>query len=507
MKTAIVGGGAAGFFLAINLKEMCPEMEVTILERGQRVLRKVAVSGGGRCNCTNTFRDDSGQRLEALQTVYPRGHRLMKRLFKQFSPKDAYQWFESHGVALTVQPDGCVFPRSQNSQTIIDMFLSEARRLGVVIRTNTPVNAMEELLLSDSDDGELQLRCSDAGKRQLLLSDAGKRQLLISDAGKRLLLLGDGGELSCYDYVAITTGGLKQGAASLFPPSNCLEGQEMASVGADASQRRKRAIPTLEVSAPVPSLFTFSINDERLTSLMGTVVEDVEVMIPGTKLRASGPLLITHWGMSGPSILRLSSYAARELSEHDYKMPLAVNWVNGVSEEQVRQCLLDIMARHPQKLLSSVSPVWADGQTKETGGLPRETAPTNGRTRGTAPTSGLPSRLWNYLLEKHLGGRAHAPWGSLNQKELNRLVNGLVNDQYQIVGRAPFKDEFVTCGGIDLASVNPATLESKTCPGLFFAGEVLDIDGITGGFNFQAAWTTAYVVSKAIANDFSNRKG
>ena len=467
MRTAIVGGGAAGFFLAINLKEMCPEMEVTILERGQRVLRKVKVSGGGRCNCTNTFGDtaaitrqectETGWHgacpYEALQTVYPRGHRLMKRLFKQFSPQDAYRWFESHGVPLTVQPDGCVFPRSQNSQTIIDMFLSEAKRLGVVIRTNTPVNALEEL--------------------------------------------------SGYDFVAITTGGCN--------PIIIKNGQWIMD-NSDAGKRQ--LLFQSSIVPPVPSLFTFSIDDERLTSLMGTVVEDVEVMIPGTKLRASGPLLITHWGMSGPSILRLSSYAARELSEHGYKMPLAVNWVSGASEEQMRQCLLDIMSRYPQKLLPSLSPVWAEGQTKETGGdsaaITRQECTETGWhgacPYGGVPTRGLPSRLWGYLLEKHLGGRAHAPWGSLNQKELNRIVNGLVNDQYQIVGRAPFKDEFVTCGGVDLSSVNPATLESKTCPRLFFAGEVLDIDGITGGFNFQAAWTTAYVVSKAIATAIGREK-
>lgn len=412
MKTAVVGGGAAGFFLAINLAELCPAMEVTIFERGSRVLRKVAVSGGGRCNCTNTFaatasagsRQAGGgasgwQRGQSLQSVYPRGHRLLERLFLQFSPSDAYQWFESHGVPLTVQPDGCVFPRSQSSQTIIDMFLAEARRLGIGIRTNAPVNSP--------------------------------------------------GELAGYDFIAITTGGMKESAA--------LNGY-------------------VNIVPPVPSLFTFSINDQRLTSLMGTVVDGVEVMIPGTKLRAAGPLLITHWGMSGPCILRLSSYAARVLSEHRYTMPLSVNWLGGWREGDVLDCLRDAMTRHRQKLLSTVGPLF-------------------GTEKG-----GVPQRLWCYLLEKALGSRAHAPWDSLNRKELNRLVNQLVNDQYTIAGRAPFKDEFVTCGGVDLASVKPATLECRQRPRLFFAGEVLDIDGVTGGFNFQAAWTTAYTVAKAIAS-------
>ena len=240
---------------------------------------------------------------------------------------------------------------------------------------------------------------------------------------------------------------------------------------------------------------------------MGTVVEQAQAMIPGTKLRASGPLLITHWGMSGPCILRLSSYAARELNDHGYQMPLAVNWLGNMRENEVMECLLETMKRHPQKLLSSVSPAFGSGR-------PCASTPIS-----PAPSSpALPSRLWNYLLEKSLGNRARSPWGSLNRKELNRLVNQLVNDQYMIAGRAPFKDEFVTCGGIDLASVDPATLESKqTCPQpssvtiqgntpspnpsprIFFAGEVLDIDGITGGFNFQAAWTTAYTVATAIS--------
>ena len=387
-------------------------MEVTIFERGSRVLRKVAVSGGGRCNCTNTFAATSSvsfqqisgstsgwQRGQSLQGVYPRGHRLLERLFLQFSPHDAYQWFENHGVPLVVQTDGCVFPRSQNSQTIIDMFLAEARRLGIGIRTNTPVNSLDELY--------------------------------------------------DYDFIAITTGGLKDGAGL----DHCVN-----------------------IVPPVPSLFTFSIDDERLTSLMGTVVDNVEVLIPGTKLRATGPLLVTHWGVSGPSILRLSSYAARVLSDHRYTMPLAVNWLGGSRESDVLGSLQETMKRHPQKLLSTVGPQLATDK------------------------GGVPLRLWCCLLEKALGSRAHAPWGSLNRKELNRLVNQLVNDQYTIAGRAPFKDEFVTCGGVDLASVKPSTLECRQRPHLFFAGEVLDIDGVTGGFNFQAAWTTAYTVATAIAS-------
>ena len=385
MKTAVVGGGAAGFFLAINLKEMCPQMDVTILEASKRVLAKVEISGGGRCNCTNSFED-----VVDLQSVYPRGHRLLKRLFKVFDYRDAYQWFEHRGVKLTTQEDHCVFPQSQDSHTIINLFLNEAHRLDITIKTCCKVNSLDDL--------------------------------------------------SDYDFIAITTGGMKN--SSLFTLHSSL------------------------IIPPVPSLFTFNINDAQLRNLMGTVV-DATAMIPSTKMRASGPLLITHWGMSGPCILRLSSYAARLLSEHQYQMPLSVNWTS-LKENEVQEELLAFCRQHAQKQLTTMRPF------------------------------DLPQRLWRYLTEKALAGRAHAPWGSLNQKELNRLTNMLINDTYQIAGRAPFKDEFVTCGGIDLSAVNPSTLESREHPHLYFAGEVLDIDGVTGGFNFQAAWTTAYTVATAI---------
>ena len=390
MKTAIVGGGAAGFFLAINLKEMCPQMDVTILEGSKRVLAKVEISGGGRCNCTNSFED-----INDLQSVYPRGHRLLKRLFKQFDYRDAYQWFEHRGVKLTTQEDHCVFPQSQDSHTIINLFLSEARRLGIAIKTGCKVSSLDEL--------------------------------------------------ADYDFVAVTMGGKPQtdGLRWLNQP----------------------------LELPVPSLFTFNINDTLLRQLMGTVV-DAMAMIPGTKMRASGPLLVTHWGMSGPCILRLSSYAARWLSEHDYKQPLAINWTNR-KENEVQEQLAALRQQHAQKQLTTIRPF------------------------------DLPQRLWTYLTEKALGGRAKAPWGSLNQKEMNRLTNTLINDTYQIAGRAPFKDEFVTCGGVSLAAVNPSTLESRTQPHLYFAGEVLDIDGVTGGFNFQAAWTTAYAVATAISTQYN----
>ena len=389
MKTAIIGGGAAGFFLAVNLKEMLPDMEVTIFERSSRVLAKVEVSGGGRCNCTNSF-----AQVSDLSQVYPRGHRLMKRLFNVFDHEDAYRWFEKHGVPLVTQDDECVFPQAQDSHAIINCFLSLARRYHINIRTGRKIQSLDEL--------------------------------------------GD------YDYVAVTTGGSPKGEGLRW----------LAALGH-------------EIEAPVPSLFTFSIADDKLHAMQGLVVEAATAFIPGTKYRAEGPLLITHWGMSGPAILKLSSYAARHLADNQYHAPLSVNWLQQ-REEDIQMAIHDMSIRQPQKQLTTFNPF------------------------------GLQQRLWSYLLEKALDRRATLRWCELNKKDVNRLVNILMNDTYQIVGRAAFKDEFVTCGGVSLKAVNPSTLESRHVPRLFFAGEVLDIDGITGGFNFQAAWTTAITIARCI---------
>ena len=390
MRTAVVGGGAAGFFLAVNLKEMVPEMEVTILERSERVLAKVEISGGGRCNCTNSF-----AHVTDLSQVYPRGHRLLKRLFKQFDYRAAYQWFENRGVKLVTQEDDCVFPASQDSHSITGCLLNEAKRQHINICMREKVGSVADLM-------------------------------------------------SAYDYVAVCTGGSPKAAGLQWL--------------ADAGH---------EIVDTVPSLFSLSIADTALTELMGTVADGVQVMIPGQKMRSEGPLLITHWGVSGPAVLRLSSYAARLLSEADYQVPLSINWT-GRKDAEVQQELLTIMVQQPLKQLQNVRPF------------------------------GLPTRLWDYLVAKTLGQRATTRWQHLNQKELNRLTNVLTNDVYQTSGRAAFRDEFVTCGGVSLSSVNPATLESRYIPNLYFAGEVLDIDGVTGGFNFQAAWTTAYTVAHSI---------
>lgn len=389
MKTAVIGGGAAGFFLAVNLKEAVPEMAVTIFERSNHVLSKVGVSGGGRCNCTNTFAE-----VRDLSTVYPRGHRLMKRLFKTFDYRDAYQWFESHGVPLVTQDDQCVFPAAQDSKAIIECFLSLTRRYQIEIRLGEKISSLTDL--------------------------------------------------ADYDFVAVTTGGSPSGEGLKW----------LSDIGH-------------EIESPVPSLFSLRVDNKGLCELMGTVVNDVTVHLPGTKFRADGPLLITHWGMSGPAILKLSSYAARHLAEKDYKVSLSVNWLQS-DEASVLTTLTEAANRQPQKLLTTFNPF------------------------------GLSQRLWNHLLAEALGIRSQIRWSEMSRKDINRLTNTLVNATYPVVGRAPFKDEFVTCGGISLKSINPSTLESRHVPRLYFAGEVLDIDGITGGFNFQAAWTTAYIVSNAI---------
>ncbi len=389
-RTAVIGGGAAGFFCAINLKEMCPDAEVSILERSHRVLTKVEISGGGRCNCTNTF-----EGVTDLSNVYPRGHRLMKRLFHIFDQKCAYAWFERHGVPLTIQDDHCVFPKAQDSHAIIDCFMQLARRHNIRIETRHFVNSLQEL--------------------------------------------------NHYDAVCVATGGSPTGRGLAWL-------QEMGH----------------QIEPPVPSLFSLSVKDTGLHDLMGIVVENAIAFLPGTKIRIQAPLLITHWGLSGPAILKLSSHGARLLHDHDYRHPVGINWT-GENESAVRQQLEENIARHPHRQIT------------------------------TTPPFQLQQRLWNYLAGKSTDWHQGFRWCDIGKRDMNRLVSVLCSDTYTTAGRAPFKDEFVTCGGVSLRSIHPNTMESRVRPGLYFAGEVLDIDGVTGGFNFQAAWTTAYIAAKSIA--------
>lgn len=398
---AIIGGGAAGHFAAIAAKKAEPESVVTIFEKSGRVLVKVGVSGGGRCNLTNSFND-----ISDLKQAYPRGEKLLKRLFKTFDYKDAFQWFEQHGVVLVTQEDECVFPRSQSSQSVIDCLTHTASKLGVVTNLHHVLTKIQKM-----DNNRLELHFKDKAPRQ-------------------------------FDKVIITTGG--------SPRIGGL--QYLADLGHKIEQ-------------PVPSLFTFNIREKAFCNLMGAVVTPVQLSIPSTKFRSQGALLITHWGMSGPATLKLSSYAARHLTEQNYQSPVAINWVNETNAQLVEQNVMDLALLNQKKQVANVRPY------------------------------DLPSRVWSYLLERS-NIEKEKRWGEVGRKMMNKLVETLTNDVHQIAGKGTFRDEFVTCGGVSLKSINPNTLESKACSGLYFAGEVLDIDAITGGFNLQAAWTTGFVAGQ-----------
>ena len=406
MNIAIIGGGAAGFFTAINLAKMSPDANITIYEGSSRVLAKVGISGGGRCNLTNSFNE-----IKDLSSAYPRGANLIKRAFKLFDYKDTYRWFEEAGVRLVTQSDECVFPVSQDSQEIIDTLIKSSNALGVKLKVSHDISSVE--------------RCSDGGF-------------------KLSFVRGELSNVMC-DVVVVATGG-----------SPKLEGFDMF-----------KSLP-LTIVKPVPSLFTFNIPNDSVTELMGSVVENATVSLQGVKMRATGALLITHWGMSGPAILKLSSYAARVLEEKKYNANLSVNWVNERFEDKVMLELNNIIDQNSQKLIVNVRPY------------------------------NLPNRLWVALIKK-ADISEDRRWAELGRKGLNRLINVLTNDEYVIGGNSRFRDEFVTCGGISLESIDLSTMESKDCENLYFAGEILDVDAITGGFNLQGAWSMGYVVAHSIA--------
>lgn len=406
MQIGIIGAGAAGFFLAIQVKTRCPQAEVTIYEKSSSVLSKVRVSGGGRCNLTNSFAE-----VVDLSHIYPRGHRQMKRWLSEFSHTDAFDWFESHGVALVTQDDQCVFPKAQDSGAVINCLTEHARRLGVKVRLN---HAVHSVVRTETEQLQIQFQ----GNQPAVLCDK----------------------------VAVTIGGTPRGEAHDW----------LSALGH-------------RMESPCPSLYTFAIQHATLNDLMGIVVDQVQVGIAGTKFRAEGTLLITHWGVSGPAVLRLSSYAARHLSEQGYRAPLVVSWAGDSTTEEVVDTLQYLSVEHARKQLGSIRPF------------------------------GLQSRLWQYLLQ-----RAELPetrtWAELGKKALNKIATVLTADTYNIAGKGTWKEEFVTCGGVSLKSISTKTLESKHCPGLYFAGEVLDVDAVTGGFNLQAAWTMAYVAAQGMCD-------
>lgn len=386
-----------------------PEAEVVILEKGKRPLAKVAITGGGRCNLTNSFAE-----IRSLEHVYPRGHRLMKKLMHHFSHEDAYEWFEDRGVRLLTQDDECVFPVSQDAMEIVGTLLRLLNESGAKIMTETKVERVERAP-----------SCSPRGEGMWKVET-------------------NRGELYA-DTVLVTTGG---------HPS--MSGYEMLS-GLD-----------IDIEHSVPSLFSLCINNDSLKALMGTVVKEAAVTLQGTKLRAEGALLITHWGISGPATLKLSSYAARVLAEKGYVSDVSVRWLMDGNND-ILDMLRTLATDHRDKKLSSVYPIEFN------------------------------QRLWLHLLQR-AGLKPDMRWKELRDKEFNRLHNILINDVYHVTGKNPHKEEFVTCGGVSLSSLNHKTLESKNHPGLHFAGEVTDVDAITGGFNLQAAWTMGYVAAHGICS-------
>lgn len=403
MNIIIIGAGAAGCFAAIELKRRLGDADITVLERGHKALAKVAITGGGRCNLTNSF-----AKVRSMEQVYPRGHGLMKKLLHHFSNTDVMEWFEDEGVALVTQDDECVFPASQDAMQIVETLTSLMRRLGVKLITDSAVSN-----ITKAEQGY---------------------DITTSDTTYRA------------DKVVVCIGG----------------------------QPRQRGFDLLkdmdiDIIEPVPSLFTFCIDDRQLTALTGTVVENALVTLTGTKIKGEGPLLITHRGISGPATLKLSARAARVLAEREYKdVDISINWLYGREGDDIMRELHNMALSNGRKMTASV--------------YPQE----------------LNARLWRHLLAK-AAIPADMRWAEIGGKSMNRLHNVLTNDIYRITGQNKHKEEFVTAGGVALSNLKHSTLEAKNYPGLYFAGEVTDVDAVTGGFNLQAAWTMGYVVAQSIA--------
>ena len=406
MKIAVIGGGAAGFFSAISVKTHHPKARVIIFEKTKKLLSKVKISGGGRCNVTHHCFE-----VNELVKFYPRGGKSIRKAFNIFSTKDTIKWFEERGVALKTESDGRMFPVTNSSQTIIDCLMNEISKLGIIIKTETPIKK---------------------------ISQEGIGYTLHINGKERFGIKSD----QYFDKVIVATGGTprKEGFEWLSELSNTIK-------------------------EPVPSLFTFNMPNEKIVELMGVVVDPVTVKIMGTKFKSKGPLLVTHWGMSGPAILKLSAFGARILNEKQYQFKLLVSWIGDQNEKNVRLSLDKTVDDYPKKKVQNLNPF------------------------------NLPGRLWIFLLKK-LGIPEDMIWKNLGRKNMNRIVHTLLNDEYEVSGKTTFKEEFVTCGGISLQDIDIKTMQSKRYSSLYFAGEILDIDGITGGFNFQNAWTSGFIAGK-----------
>jgi predicted Rossmann fold flavoprotein len=403
-KVAVIGAGAAGVFTAVNAAGMNKSLDVTIFEKNRHLLSKVRISGGGRCNVTHHCFDP-----EELSKAYPRGSKMMRWNFEKFQPADTIQWFEKRGVKLKAEPDGRMFPVTDNSETIIQCLLDEAKKHDVKIRNQTAVTKIEVL-----QNGGFILHIA---KHKPVKADV----------------------------VVIATGGSNR----------------------EKSYEWLRE-PGHSVVKPVPSLFTFNFRNNEFHGLAGISVDGANVEITGSKYSENGPVLITHWGLSGPAVLKLSARAARLLNEMEYRYSVTVNWLHPLNQEQVMNELLKIRVKNSKKKV-----VNQEGFT-------------------------IPGRLWERLLTLS-GITSEKRWAELSNKEIHNVARQLVSGSYECQGKTTYKEEFVTCGGIPLHEIDPTTLRSKIKPELYFVGEVLDIDGITGGFNFQAAWTNGWLAAKAIA--------
>lgn len=398
----VVGGGASGFFTALNLAEQKPNLRIAILERGKEVLAKVKISGGGRCNVTHACFVPN-----VLTKFYPRGERELRGPFSTFCTGDVMQWFDDRGVALKIEDDGRVFPESDNSQTIIDCFLEEAQQVNIKISTQTIVQNIVKA------DGIWQVSTS-------------------KDT------------YSC-KHLVMATG------------SNTKIWDLCTSFGHS-------------IVAPVPSLFTFNTKDDRLQNLMGVSAPMVSLKVKNSTLKANGPLLITHWGLSGPAILRLSAWGARELFDKSYQFELVVNWTNDFVFDEVLDELMENKTESPKKTIAKY------------------------------PQYNLTHRLWQQLV-KAADISETLTWADVTKKQLVKLAEQLTQCTFAINGKSTFKEEFVTAGGIELKEINFKTMESKLIENLYFTGEVLNIDAITGGFNFQNAWTTGFLAAQSITNN------
>jgi predicted Rossmann fold flavoprotein len=402
-RLVVIGGGAAGFFCAINAAIMNPALQVTILEKSNKLLSKVKVSGGGRCNVTHACFE-----VQEMSKRYPRGEHFVRKAFHQFFTTDTIKWFEERGVKLKAEADGRMFPITDSSQTIIDCLMKEVNKHGIEILMNREVK-------------KLEVR---SGKWKVELNN---------------------NEIMDADFVCIASGG--------FPKLQQFDWLK----GTDHS-----------IISPVPSLFTFNMPKHPITELMGVVVPEATIKIQSTKLKNTGPLLITHWGMSGPCVLKLSAWGARELQERNYDFTINVNWLNDAKEQTLKDELQMIRnTKGSQKIINN-------------------------------NLFQLPSRLWQFLLQQ-AGVKEEWRWADLPAKVQNKLIQLLCNHEFHVKGKTTFKEEFVTAGGVDLKQVDPNSMQSKLHPNLFFAGEILDVDGITGGFNFQHAWTSGFIAAKTIA--------